>query len=159
MNKPKIVTIQEKKLVGIKIRTSLAENRTFELWNRFKKEISEIPGKKDTGYYAVQIFDENLGFDQFTPQTFFEKWAAVEVESLENIPEELETFLLPAGKYAVFIHKGLPETFPNTSQYIFGEWLPNSGFEVDDRPHFEIMADDYRADDPEAEEEVFIPIQ
>lgn len=159
MDDPEITTIPEKKLVGMKIRTSLAEKRTFELWSRFKPKVKEISNQKKSGFYSIQLFDEDLEFDHFTPQTFFVKWAAVEVESFDNIPKGLEAYTLPPGKYAVFIHKGLPQSFAETSQYIFGEWLPNSDFELDNRPHFEIMGYDYQPDNPEAEEEVWIPIR
>lgn len=159
MKEPEIITIKERKLVGLKIRTSLSEERTLELWRSFKPRIQEIPNRKTNEFYSVQIFDENLQFDQFTPQTYFEKWAAVEVESFEGLPDDFKKFTLTPGKYARFIHKGTPETFPETSKQIFGHWLPNSAYELDNRPHFEIMDKTYQVDNPESEEEVYIPIQ
>lgn len=158
MKEPEIITIKERKLAGIKIRTSLSENRTHELWRRFKPRLKEIIDRKNSDFYSIQLFDENLEFSQFTPQTFFEKWAAVEVESGENLPEGLELFILEPGKYARFIHKGTPDRFPETSKYIFGHWLPNSSYELDSRPHFEIMDENYQVDNPNSEEEVYIPI-
>lgn len=44
-------------------------------------------------------------------------------------------------------------------RYIFGTWLPASGYVLDDRPHFEVLGPGYRPDDPEAEEDIFIPIR
>ncbi len=158
MKEPEIITIKERKLAGLKIRTSLSENRTFELWSTFKPRVNEILHRKNSDFYSIQLFDENLEFTQFTPQTFFEKWAAVEIESVENIPDDLELFTLAPGKYARFIHKGTPDTFPETSKFIFGQWLPNSEYELDNRPHFEIMDENYQADNPNSEEEVYIPI-
>lgn len=159
MDDPKITTIAEKKLVGLKIRTSLAENKTFELWSKFMPNVKEIPNQKKSGIYSIQLFDEDLEFHQFTPNTFFEKWAAVEVLNFEEIPDELEFYVLPGGKYAVFIHHGPAKTFPKTSQHIFGSWIPNSPFEVDSRPHFEVMDYGYKYDDPNAEEEIWVPIR
>jgi AraC family transcriptional regulator len=43
--------------------------------------------------------------------------------------------------------------------YIFGEWLPNSSYELDTREHFEILSEGYRPDDRDAEEEIWIPIR
>lgn len=159
MKEPEIIPIKERKLVGMKIRTSLSEERTFELWSRFKPRVKEIFNRKTNEFFSVQIFDEDLEFDQFTQQTFFEKWAAVEVESGENIPDDFELFTLTAGKYARFIHKGTADSFSETSKYIFGHWLPNSNYQLDSRPHFEIMGETYQADSPDSEEEVYIPIQ
>lgn len=159
MDEPQILTIPQRKLVGMKIRTSLSENKTFGLWSKFKPRIKEIKYKKNSDFYSIQIFEEDLEFSRFTPQTFFEKWAAVEVKSFEDIPNGLEIFTIPAGKYALFLHKGLPGSFPETSRYIFGEWFPSSGFELDNRPHFEVRDENYRPDDPGAEEEVWVPVQ
>lgn len=159
MKEPEIITIKERKLVGMKIRTSLSEDRTVELWSTFKPRVKEISNRKNNDFYSVQIFDEVLEFDQFTPQTFFEKWAAVEIESVENLPEGFDLFTLSAGKYARFIHKGPSDTFPETSKYIFGNWLPNSEYQLDSRPHFEIMGERYQVNNPDSEEEVYIPIQ
>lgn len=159
MKQPEIITIKERKLVGLKIRTSLSEERTFELWSSFKPRVHEISHRKNNEFYSVQIFDENLQFEQFTPQTYFEKWAAVEVESTEEYPADFEEYTLTPGKYARFIHQGMPETFSETSKYIFGHWLPNSAYQLDNRPHFEIMDETYRIDSPDSTEEVYIPIQ
>lgn len=46
-----------------------------------------------------------------------------------------------------------------TFGYIFGTWLPNSGYIMDDRPHFEILGAKYKNNDPESEEEIWIPIK
>lgn len=64
--------------------------------------------------------------------------------------------MLTGGLYAVFIHKGGPNTFPKTFQYIFRTWLPASDYTVDNRAHFEILGEKYKNEDPNSEEEVYI---
>jgi AraC family transcriptional regulator len=71
----------------------------------------------------------------------------------------MESFLLTGGLYAVFIHKGSASAGPKTFQYIFGTWIPNSIYDVDNRPHFEILGNKYKNEDPDSEEEVWIPIK
>lgn len=159
MEKPEIIMIKEMNLVGMKIRTSLSDNKASELWGTFKSRVHEIAHKKNNDFYSIQIFEEDLGFNQLTPQTFFEKWAAIEVTSIEDVPEGFEVFTLPAGKYARFIHKGPANTFSETLRYIFGTWIPNSSYDLDARPHFEIMDENYKPDSNDSEEEVYIPIQ
>ena len=44
-------------------------------------------------------------------------------------------------------------------KHIFGRWLPQSEYELDDREHFELLPEGYSPVDPEAEEEVWIPIK
>jgi AraC family transcriptional regulator len=62
--------------------------------------------------------------------------------------------------YAVFKHKGATSSFHLTSDYIFNHWIPQSEYELDHRPHFEILGDQYLGpDNPESEEEVWIPIK
>ncbi|MEP7214284.1 MAG: GyrI-like domain-containing protein [Acidobacteriota bacterium] len=154
----RIEEIDERKLVGIKIRTSIAENPNRELWQRFKPLARNIRGRESTDFYSVEVFDAATSFENFTPETQFEKWAAVDVSGLDDVPDEMEALTL-SGTYAVFLHTGLPSDFPATSEYIFGEWIPASAYVVDQRPHFEIMAADYLPDDAEATEEIYVPIK
>ena len=44
-------------------------------------------------------------------------------------------------------------------QYIFSEWIPQSDYSVDDRPHFEVLGAKYKNNDPDSEEEIWIPIK
>ncbi len=83
----------------------------------------------------------------------------MEVEDFTAMPEALEKFLLPGGIYAVFNYKGSSND-PTIFEYIFGDWLPHSSeYVLDDRPHFEILGDKYRNNDPNSEELIYIPIQ
>ena len=76
-----------------------------------------------------------------------------------DVPDGLGILVIPAGKYAEFIHVGPATAAPRTFGYIFGEWLPASGFELDLRPHFEILPEGYDPFDENATERVLIPIR
>ena len=97
-------------------------------------------------------------FQNFSPDTEFEKWAAVEVSNFDSVPADMETYTLSGGLYAVFIHKG-SSTDTRTFQYIFGTWLPTSDFVLDNRPHFELLGEKYKNNDPDSEEEIWIPVK
>lgn len=84
--------------------------------------------------------------------------AAVEVHNFNVTPYGMEAYVLSGGLYAVFMHKG-SSTDSNTFLFIFGTWLPNSTYELDDRPHFELLGEKYRNNDPSSEEEICIPIK
>jgi len=150
-------TISSKKLVGFNLKMSLANNKTFELWSKFMPRRKEIANVVGNDLYSMQIFDSN--YNQFDPQSTFEKWAAIEVTDFKDVATDMETFILPAGKYAVFLHKGPASEGFKTFQYIFGAWLPNSPYKLDDRPHFEILGEKYKNNEADSEEEVFIPIK
>ena len=155
---PKIVEIKEKKLIGMRTSLSLSNDTTRELWQQFMPRRKEIINPLDNGFFSMKIYDDNLEIKNFTPQTVFEKWAAIEVSDISQIPEGMESHVLSGGKYALFIHKGPASTFSQTLQFIFETWLPNSQYELDNREHFEIMQENYHPNDPDAEEEVWIPI-
>ncbi|OGS69829.1 MAG: AraC family transcriptional regulator [Flavobacteria bacterium RIFCSPLOWO2_12_FULL_31_7] len=155
---PKIVSIPAKKLIGYSIEMSLLDNQTQTIWQLFMPRLKEIKNAVSADLFSLQNYPEDY-FTNFTPETIFTKWAAVEVKNFENIPEGFEKLEIPSGKYAVFLHKGNTEMFAKTAQYIYTEWLPNSGFQLDNKPHFEVLGDNYLGhENPESEEEIWIPI-
>ncbi len=156
---PQIITITEKKLVGMRINTSLSDDKTTALWQQFMPRRNEIKNKLESGFYDVKVYPSNFEMKDFTPQTIFEKWAAIEVSLFNQIPNSMESYTIKGGKYAVFMHKGPASSFHKTLQYIFGVWLPDANYTLDNRAHFEIMGETYKPDDPNAEEEVWIPIK
>lgn len=151
--------IPSKRFIGYSIKTSLANDQTVKIWKQLMPRLKEISNAVSADLFSLQEY-EFTSFQDFTPFTEFKKYALVEVKDFENIPEGFEKFELKAGKYAVFNHKGTAEEFVKTSQFIFGEWLPKSEFELDDRPHFSVMGDKYFGhENPESEEEIWIPIK
>lgn len=148
-----------KTLIGMNSKMSLASDGTAALWQRFMPRRGEIGHARGPALYSVQSYSGLEVFDNFTPQTEFEKWAAIAVEDVADVPEGMQQFVLRGGNYAVFDHRGPPSEFPKSAQYIFGEWLPVSEWQIDDREHFEVLLPGWRADDPEAQEEVWIPVR
>ncbi len=71
----------------------------------------------------------------------------------------METLILPGGLYAVFLYKGPAGAGSKLYQYIFETWLANSEFLLDNRPHFALMGGKYKNEDPNSEEEIWIPIK
>ena len=74
------------------------------------------------------------------------------------LPQGMESFVLEGGLYAVFDYKG-SSTDMSIYQYIFSEWIPNSAYTVDDRPHFEVLGPKYKNNSPDSEEEIWIPVK
>jgi len=154
---PEIKILTEKKLVGKKIITSFSENKTVELWKSFMPRRKEIKNNIGANLYSIQIYPPNF-YANFNVNNKFEKWATVEVIDFTSVPDEMEIFVLVGGLYAVFQYKGL-NTETKIFENIFDSWLPNSSYEIDDRPHFEIMGKNYKNNDPNSEEEIWIPIK
>jgi AraC family transcriptional regulator len=156
--KPRIEALGEKKLIGIRMNMSLTENRTAELWQGFMSRRKEIKNSIGTDLYSVQVYEDTY-FSNFSPSADFEKWATSEVKDFETVPDGMETLVLTGGLYAVFLYKGAASTAPETFQHIFGKWLPDSEYALDNKPHFEILGKKYKNGDPTSEEEIWIPIK
>ena len=155
---PRIEVLLEKKLIGKRMVMSFSDNKTGELWKSFMPGRKEINNNIGTELFSMQVYNQTY-FDYFMPDAKFEKWACMEVIDFDSIPNEMESFTLQGGLYAVFLHKGAASTGQKIFQYIFETWLPNSGYLLDNRPHFEILGAKYKNEDPNSEEEVWIPIK
>lgn len=152
-----IKTIGQKKLAGKRLTMSLAQNKTGELWRDFMSRRGEITNNLTNELISMQVYPAAY-FAEFSPVKEFEKWAAVEVIDFNHVPAGMETCLLPGGLYVVFHYRGL-STDSSIFQFIFGRWLPGSGYVLDDRPHFEVLGEKYKNADPDSEEEIWIPVK
>jgi AraC family transcriptional regulator len=154
---PIIKILPEKKLIGKRLRMTLVDNKTQDLWKSFMPRRKEIKNNLTSELFSMQVYDNSFDFKNFDINAPFEKWAAIEVPDFSAIPEGMESFSLKSGLYAVFFYKGL-STDTKIFEYIFGTWLPASEYLLDNRPHFEILGDNYKNDVPDSEEEIWIPI-
>jgi AraC family transcriptional regulator len=155
---PGIKTINEKKLIGKRIKMSFSNNKTFELWRSFMPRKKEIKNQAGSDLYSVEVYGP-LYFESFNPEREFEKWAAIQVTDFNSFPPDMETITLPGGLYGVFLYKGPASQGSKFYQYIFGTWLPNSEYLLDSRPHFALMGEKYKNEEPDSEEEIWIPIK
>jgi AraC family transcriptional regulator len=154
----RIETMSEKKLIGKRIKMSFSQNKTFELWRSFMPARKEIKNHTGSDLFSIEVYPP-LFFTHFSPETEFEKWAAVEVTDFNMVPVSMDTITVPGGLYAVFLYKGPASAGSNIYQYILGTWLPDSVFSLDNRPHFALMGEKYKNEDPSSEEEFWIPIK
>lgn len=155
---PRFETLREKKLVGQHLTMSLANNLTAQLWARFMPLRKIIQDTVNTSLYSLQIYPTDY-FQPFNPANTFVKWAAVEVSNFENVPAEMETLIVPSGEYVVFHYKGDSRNGAEVFRYIFSEWLPQSGYVLDHRPHFELLGEKYKNESADSEEEIWIPVK
>ena len=154
---PQIVQGPERKIVGVSQKMSLATHDVARLWGVFMPRRKEIQNTISKELLSLAIYSEDH-FISFDPNRVFEKWAGVEVSAFPKRPSSMEAVVIPSGLYAVFHYKGR-STDQTIYRYIFQQWLPKSGYELDNRPHFEILGEKYRNNDPESEEEIWIPIR
>ncbi len=151
-----IKDIEDKQLIGMHEKMSLANNKTGKLFSTFMPRRKEILNLVNKDVFALQIYPQDY-FLNFDPSNEFTKWALAEVSTVKELPNGMEVFELKGGQYAVFNYKGLSSD-GSIFHYIFTDWLPNSDYELDNRPHFEILGEKTKVNDPNSEEEIWIPI-
>ncbi|MBX7240794.1 MAG: GyrI-like domain-containing protein [Bacteroidia bacterium] len=152
---PEIIYLTEKKLVGKCMIMSLKEYKIAELWRSFMPERNKIPRKlSNVELVSLKNYEDILTGN---PEQKFEQWALTEVTDFEGIPDGMSPFVLKGGLYARFDYKGL--NTPDIFIYIYGTWLPSSGYLLDNRPHFEVLGEKYKNGDPDSEEEIWIPLK
>ncbi|MFN5219283.1 MAG: GyrI-like domain-containing protein [Sphingomonadales bacterium] len=157
MLNPIIIESASVLLTGISSEMSLStsQNQIPELWGKLRRQQKQRFTVDPDYFYSVNVYPANY-FENFNPSTTFVKHALVSSEYAIKSDLSWNTFEMPGGLYAVFTHRG-----PDISifQYIYTQWLPGSGYILDDRPHFEKMPASYIPGHPESEEEIYIPIR
>lgn len=156
---PRIENREGSRLVGRRVVMSFINDRTAELWGTFAPRIKEISNRHGEELYSVDIYNDPGFFTSFNPAREFEKWAAVAAYEYLSVPEGMELLLIPPGKYAVFSYRGRASEAAGLIRWIHADWLPGSGYELDDRPFLAIMGHRYTGEDPASEEEFWLPVK
>lgn len=89
---PNIQLLQPKKLIGIRLSMSLADNKTALLWKTFMPRRKEIMNNVNEELFSINIYP--AGYNPANLADEFEKWAAVEVNNDSIIPENMQSFTL-----------------------------------------------------------------
>ncbi len=138
INFSRIETYPETSVIGMSCKMSLINNLTSTVWQSFMKERSLVKNRVSDEFLSIQIYP--LGyFEKFNPETVFTKWAGVAVSEETDVPHDMQAYRIPKGLYAVFNYKGLSSDAHHAFRFIFEEWVPQSGYIVDARPHFEVI--------------------
>ena len=154
MIEPIIFNFEGAVLCGASEAMSLQTFTPWTLWPRVMPRLAQIRNRSSQDLISLRNFN---GIPVFGPQANpnFTYWGGVEVLEANKGFEHLE---IPAGAYAVFHYKGLSSD-STIWRYIYSQWLPNSKWELDERPHFERLGSKYKNDDPTSEEDIYIPIR
>lgn len=152
---PQIVHNLEMYVVGEHVTMQRHETHKIKaLWQQFAPRKHNINNVSNNESIAMQTFTLDQNGE---PNNTFTMWACVEVSELSGIPNGMEGFTVPEGKYLKVLHKGM--NAGTTYQKIMTEWLPNSGYVIDNRPHFQVMGEKYKNGSPDSEEDFYIPIK
>jgi AraC family transcriptional regulator len=161
---PIIKQLSERTVVGLPTTfiSSLSENRNNKqvlpkLWDCFNPRAHEIKRRIPGRALGICEALPTAVVKSQTHDAFY--MASVEVDALDAIPNGMVAKKIPAGRYAVFIHKGPLAKIDHTTQYIYGSWLPKSGEELRDSPDLEIYDARYKVEAEDSEIELQIPLK
>lgn len=155
-----IITQNDILVVGMKAQVTL-QTMTMEigkLARQFMPRRQEIINRVGTHSFSIQDYADQ-DFNKIIPQTKFDKWVAIEVENHNHIPKGMHPLVLKGGDFLVVDYKGSLADFPKLWQTILTDWLPNSKYEQDNRPHFEKLPESYNPQNLINEEQVWVPVR
>lgn len=81
---------------------SFADYRISELWASFMPRRKEIKNNLTNDLISLVIYSPD-NFLTVKPDNEFERWAAVEVDTFDEVPSEMDTYIIISGLYAIKI--------------------------------------------------------
>ncbi|MDQ0207682.1 AraC family transcriptional regulator [Alkalicoccobacillus murimartini] len=147
-------------LVGIKRRFSITENGAPAItafWDESNHNgtTDEILSIADPS--SGSLFGACAPISEDHNEEYLDYYIAV--ESNQTVPAHFDTLVVPSSKWAVFEAKGpASKVVHETTQRIYEEWFPTSGYTLSPIPELEV----YAAGDPYDENyvtEIWVPVQ
>ncbi len=123
------------------------------LWDRFLARSGEIGGAVPGVHFGVCEGDCAAG------RPGFHYTAGCEVRGSDPVPAGMAEVRVPAGRYAVFLHRGPIATFGQTLAFVWKEGIPAAGLRPTGAPDFEFYDDRFRGNEPDSVLEVWIPVE
>ena len=105
----------------------------------------------------VAIYEDDPGI---VPEAALRAVAGVVVGPEAEVPEDLETRVVPAGRYAVMRYTGPYASMHAAYLWLYGQWLPASGWEPRDHPVIEEYLTDPATTPPaQAVTDILLPLR
>jgi len=121
------------------------------LWNRFHREVHDLPGRIGQVAYGVCTNGDDTGC--------FDYIAAVEVADFSDLPRDFSRVRIPEQRYAVFSHSDHISTIRRTISAVWNHWLPSSGHKLADAPSFERYDEKFDSVTGNGGLEIWVPIK
>jgi AraC family transcriptional regulator len=158
ISEPHIIATSSLELVGIAQEMSLLSMPIAELWKTFRSH-EAVRKQFIPLFYSVQLHHAPLDVQHFAPAALFTKWACASRDFFETMPTEFLSLHIPAGLYAQFEVTAPPTAAKEVFEFIYGEWLPTSGYQLAHRHQLEVIPHDYMQQGDRAQETIWIPIE
>lgn len=154
---PQIKIIKEIHVAGIR-GTATLEN-IFSLWQRFAEKLDHIPNTYPSARtFGICEYQENVSATSYDME--LTEVIGIEVTSYSKLTADIVFKTIPAGKFAVFTHKGSLNDILKTYQYIWGTWVLLTDETIDNRDDFELYDERFMGKENEnSEVDIYIPIK
>lgn len=153
---PRFETRDSEKVVGLA--GSFVPNsfdKIAALWDRFNPRRNEILHTKPT--YDLGVCGARIPGFKLSDEEFI-YIACAPVTEVENIPDGMVSYTVPACRYAVFTHKGHISKITHTVNYIWGTWLPKSSYKQAMSPDFELYDARFDPESGTGEVDIYLPV-
>lgn len=125
------------------------------LWHQFINRNTEIPYRDGPAAYGlVECLPKAERSDEM--EMFY--IAAAPVTTIDALPTGMISRTLPAGRWAVFTHRGSLETLGQTMRFIHREWMPESGLQAREGPELEYYGPKFNPQSADSELEILLPV-
>lgn len=125
-------------------------NSAPAMWQRFTPYLGNIPTQRGDAAYGVLLNGDDTGR--------YDYMCGVEVSDFSELPPELKGVRIAPQRYVVFSHSGHISEIKRVFATIWGRWLPESGEEVADAPHFERYGAEFDGATGNGGYEIWIPV-
>jgi AraC family transcriptional regulator len=132
-------------VVGLRISTKPKSPEIPKLWDAFVPRMGELQNISEpyTSYGVMTNVGDGLAYMAGNP-----------VSEMTELPEGMSRWDIIETMYAVF-ESTIP-TLPETFDYIFGTWLPTSGYQQGSGPLLERYGETFSPENPVVH--VYIPV-
>lgn len=149
----KVVYKKAFQVIGFQAMVEPGSGMITELWIAFNKRWTEIE--------CLSLSKARLGICEYYPditdESEFSYIACTEAAPSKQFPLGMISRRIPSSKYAVFSHHDSIHHLKDTYQFIYGVWLPESGYELAELDTIEYY--EHNEDHSDCELEIYIPIK
>lgn len=165
MLNPEFVTEPVRRLIGLKTRFNSAMSPAANnlevipaLWDQLIPRMGEIAASEREISLGV-IYAEPGSEAEPDCESELSYFAGLPVADATPVPAGMQALSLPGGLYARFTHTGPLSEIRETMRQIYAEWVPTSGYALDQRPDLEVYDSRFRPDLGQTTFDVLIPIK
>lgn len=126
------------------------------LWDRFCHRAKEVAHR--TGDEMYGIIYSRPESERSHPHEL-QYIAAVAVNSIDKIPAGMTSRTIPAGTFAVFLHRGPITRIADTCRWIYRVWLPQSQWEHSQIADVEVYGERFNCESETSEMEYWISVR